>query len=117
VTSVRRCGRRRSRERQLLRRGLGFNYCISDEVFEYILDAIHLLADHGWKLLPLYRFDPCSGLWHHHEHRRAVPTLADVQLAGTTSEPDSALAHHLEQARQIMRPLRRRRRICRYLTR
>ena len=29
-------------------------------VFAYILDAVHLLAEHGWKLLPLYRFDPAA---------------------------------------------------------
>jgi selenocysteine lyase/cysteine desulfurase len=82
---------------------LSFNYFTSDEVFEYILEAIHLLAEHAWKLLPLYRFDPCSGLWHHRDHRRAVPTLADAHLPRATSEPDRALARHLEQARQIVR--------------
>lgn len=79
------------------------NYFISDEVFEYVLEAIDLLADHAWKLLPLCRFDPCSGLWHHRDHRRAVPTLADVHLPRATGEPDGALARHLEQARQIVR--------------
>jgi selenocysteine lyase/cysteine desulfurase len=82
---------------------IGFNYFISDEAFEYILDAIHLLADYAWKLLPLYRFDPCSGLWHHRDHRRAVPTLADADLPRVTSEPAGDLARHLEQARQIVR--------------
>ena len=27
---------------------------------EYIVEAVHLLADDGWKLLPLYRFDPTT---------------------------------------------------------
>ena len=39
-----------------------FNYFISETVFHYIVDAVHLLADDGWKLLPLYRFDPATGL-------------------------------------------------------
>ena len=37
---------------------LGFNYFISEAVFQYILEAVHLLADHGWKLLPAYRSIP-----------------------------------------------------------
>ena len=40
---------------------LTFNYFISEAVFDYIVDAVHLLAREGWKLLPLYRFDPDSG--------------------------------------------------------
>jgi selenocysteine lyase/cysteine desulfurase len=82
---------------------LSFAYFISDEAFEYVLEAIHLLADHAWKLLPLYRFDPATGLWHHREHRRAVPTLADAALPRATREAGGALVRHLEQARQIVR--------------
>jgi hypothetical protein len=82
---------------------LSFAYFISDEAFEYILEAIHLLADQAWKLLPLYRFDPDSGLWHHRDHHRVVPTLADAHLPCATRESGGALARHLEQARQIVR--------------
>ena len=39
----------------------------------YVVEAVHLLAREGWKLLPLYRFDPESGLWH---HRAGTPALA-----------------------------------------
>jgi selenocysteine lyase/cysteine desulfurase len=35
-----------------------FNYFISEPAFAYILDAIHLIADDGWKLLPLYASTP-----------------------------------------------------------
>ena len=44
---------------------VSFNYFISEAVFGYILDAVQLLANEGWKLLPRYRFDPATGLWHH----------------------------------------------------
>jgi Aminotransferase class-V len=80
---------------------VGFNYFISGAVFEYILAAVHLLADHAWKLLPLYRFDPVTGLWHHRSHRPA-PTLHKLAAAPTTHEPDSALARHLDEARRII---------------
>jgi hypothetical protein len=56
-----------------------FSYYTTEAAFEYILNAVHLLADHGWKLLPLYRFDPCSGLW---RHRRAAAEPATALLTG-----------------------------------
>jgi selenocysteine lyase/cysteine desulfurase len=81
---------------------LGFNYFTSEAVFEYILAAVHLLADHAWKLLPLYRFDPVTGLWHHRAHRPR-PTLHELAPAAITREPDSALACRLDEARRIIR--------------
>src|SRR5437588_12525815 len=44
---------------------VNFNYFISEPVFEYILDAVDLVADEGWRLLPEYRFEPLTGLWTH----------------------------------------------------
>ena len=44
---------------------VGFNYFFSDAVVDYIVEAVHLVANEGWKLLPNYRFDPDSGMWHH----------------------------------------------------
>jgi selenocysteine lyase/cysteine desulfurase len=56
---------------------LSFNYFISEAVFQYLVDAVDFLADHAWKLLPLYSFDPRSGLWQHRERPRRAPlTLA-----------------------------------------
>jgi hypothetical protein len=81
---------------------VGFSYFISEEVFEYIVEAVHLVAEHGWKLLPLYRFDPASGLWRHRA-APAAPTLADVAIPRALARPDHALVHHLEEARIIVR--------------
>ena len=44
---------------------LGFNYFMTEAVFAYIVEAVHLVANEGWKLLPWYRFDPASGMWAH----------------------------------------------------
>lgn len=49
---------------------VNFNYFIGDETFEYVVRAIDLVATHGWRLLPEYRFDLESGLW---RHRAAKP--------------------------------------------
>jgi len=81
---------------------VGFNYFISEAVFQYILAAVHLLSEHAWKLLPLYRFDPETGLWRHRDARPA-PTLADAPVPRVTREPEQALAERLEDARRIVR--------------
>jgi selenocysteine lyase/cysteine desulfurase len=85
---------------------LTFNYFMSERAFAYILDAVHLLADHGWKLLPLYRFDPVSGLWRHRaDSSDARPNLADMLTATTAAPataPESALAGQLDAARRII---------------
>jgi selenocysteine lyase/cysteine desulfurase/CRP-like cAMP-binding protein len=93
---------------------VSFNYFISEAVFEYILEAIHLLARDGWKLLPLYRFDPYTGRWHHESGRPRPPlSLHDVSFASGTlefrgpraTEPESALARYLEDARTLIRAI------------
>ena len=74
---------------------LSFNYFITDTVFEYIVAAVDMLATDGWKLLPLYRFDPDSGLWRHRAAGAdsmaslsvacALPTRCDCMLAVASS--------------------------------
>ncbi len=44
---------------------VNFNYFISEAVFEYLVTAVHLVAEFGHRLLPLYRFEASSGLWQH----------------------------------------------------
>src|SRR5262249_34868394 len=51
---------------------LSFPYYTSEAAFDYVLAAVHLIADEGWKLLPHYRFDPDSGLWRHRAVRAGV---------------------------------------------
>jgi hypothetical protein len=88
---------------------LSFNPFISEDAFDYVLHAVHLVADEGWKLLPLYRFDADTGLWHHHAGDVTLPVrlrdLLGAPRAGleVTREPDSALARHLDAARRIIR--------------
>ncbi len=42
---------------------VNFNYFISETVFEFLLAAVLFVADHGWKFLPHYRFEPLTGRW------------------------------------------------------
>jgi len=88
---------------------LSFNYFISEAAFAYVLDAIHLIADDGWKLLPLYRFDPATGLWRHRARSSDPPPgLRDILTATPAppaTAPDSVLADQLEAARRIITDL------------
>jgi len=89
---------------------VNFNYFISEAVFEYILDAVDLVAREGWKLLPHYHFDLASALW---SHRNGPPKpklrLADLRYVGgqltyeteRTEESDDALSSYLDRAREI----------------
>jgi selenocysteine lyase/cysteine desulfurase len=42
---------------------VSFNYFLDQENFNYIVEAIDLIAQHGWKLLPLYKFNADKGVW------------------------------------------------------
>jgi len=88
---------------------VNFNYFISDAVAEYILEAVHLVAREGWKLLPLYAFDPMTGLWNHRDApAEPAMSLRDVRVgpAGLEyervrlTEPEARLADYLEEARR-----------------
>lgn len=91
---------------------VSFNYFISEDVFQYILAAVELVAEHGWKLLPDYRFDPANGLW---QHRLPTPEpdlrLTDVDYqAGRMDYPqrhgtadESVFAAYLREGERIMR--------------
>ncbi|TPX00487.1 aminotransferase class V-fold PLP-dependent enzyme, partial [Schumannella luteola] len=46
---------------------INFTYFLSEEVFRYLVEAIALVAEQGHRLLPLYRFDPLTGLWRHRD--------------------------------------------------
>jgi selenocysteine lyase/cysteine desulfurase len=83
-----------------------FNYFISETVFQYILDAVDLLARDGWKLLPLYRFDSATGLWRHRE-AGSEPRfeLQEGLLRRPTplrTAPETVLAGQLARAQEII---------------
>ena len=91
---------------------VNFNYFISEEVFTYLVEAVDLLARHGWALLADYRFDLATGLWKH----RSGPVEPPLRLAqvhydtsGELISPrhddradDDALVEHLGAARDLL---------------
>lgn len=44
---------------------LSFPYWISQSEIDYIVDAILFVAEHGWKFLPVYRYNHMTGEWAH----------------------------------------------------
>jgi selenocysteine lyase/cysteine desulfurase len=93
---------------------INFNYFISETVFRYIVEAVTMVAEYGARLVPLYRFDPTSGLWHHRDGAAEPPLRLD-QLSyesGTLTWPrhndrtdESALAGYLNEARALFETL------------
>ncbi|HKZ92464.1 MAG TPA: aminotransferase class V-fold PLP-dependent enzyme, partial [Candidatus Limnocylindrales bacterium] len=90
---------------------VNFNYFISETVFRYILDAVDLVARHGWRLLPHYRFEPASGLWRHAGDQGEAPlSLHGIHYgqegmryeAHRRQEPESRLADYLAEAGALL---------------
>lgn len=94
---------------------VSFNYFISEEVCQYIVDAVALVADHGHRLLPQYRFSPETGLWRHRDGVTEPPLRLDhVRFKGAGPlldvrhedlAPESILAEHLARARAVLTAL------------
>jgi len=91
---------------------VNFNYFLSETQFQFLLDAIHLVASEGWRLLPHYTFDPDTGAWRHRNYgtMTSVKKLAEVSYrtgkmeyrSRHATEPESALPGYIEEARRII---------------
>ncbi len=73
---------------------LNFNYFIAEEEFEYLLRAVELVAEHGWRMLPFYSFEKDSGVWKFQgQSSELVSSLNTFSFSGMCSEqPPSSLA-------------------------
>ncbi|HTL41302.1 MAG TPA: aminotransferase class V-fold PLP-dependent enzyme [Pseudolysinimonas sp.] len=88
---------------------VNFNYFIDEQTFRYILDAVALVASDGAALLPLYRFEPMSGLWRHHDADLLTPPMSLHEISYDSGEmrypdrrrraPGLELSHYLDLAR------------------
>ncbi len=90
---------------------VNFNYFISEAVFEFILEAVEIVATDGWRLMPEYRFDALTGLWIHAAGPPEPPlSLRDIRYSDARVprsahrhlEPETALPRYLEEARRIL---------------
>ena len=71
----------------------------------YVLTAVHLLAREGWKLLPLYRFDPDTGLWRHRAAKEEPARLDWNDAEPPATAPDSVLPGQRAATRRILGPV------------
>jgi selenocysteine lyase/cysteine desulfurase len=90
---------------------VNFNYFISETVFDYILQAVHMVATDGWRLLRDYDFDPMSGIWHNTWGLVDPPvSLKDVRYEDglltyerrRQTEPETRLHDYLKMAEAIL---------------
>jgi len=89
---------------------VNFNYFISDQVRDFMLEAVHFVANEGWRFLPYYRFDPQTALWRHRKPLAEPPlSLHDIDYSsgemGFRRRPkyhsDEDLVGYLEEACKI----------------
>jgi selenocysteine lyase/cysteine desulfurase len=66
---------------------VNFNYFIDEDTFRYVVEAVHLIASYGYRLLPGYTFDPLTGLWRHRE----CPPEPAVRLSEITYAADGGM--------------------------
>ena len=90
---------------------VNFNYFIDDATFDYVVDAVAMVADRGRALLPYYRFEPDSGLWRHRDGVGRVPfSLNDIDYSTGVMEyarrpkplAEGALCDQLALARRLL---------------
>ncbi|XP_022109890.1 uncharacterized protein LOC110989653 [Acanthaster planci] len=90
-------------------------YFATEETIDYVTSAIDMVATHGWKLLPQYRFDLKSGAWTHRvgvgRKGPGLSSLYDINYDHGFMEIDSdtedqclgqtRLEHYLQEARVL----------------
>jgi selenocysteine lyase/cysteine desulfurase len=90
---------------------VNLNYFISEQVFDFIVNAAHLVANEGWRLLPYYRFDVSTGLWEHRDGRGEAPlSLTEIDYSSgemrfdhrPQRDADPVLADYLTEAQSIL---------------
>jgi hypothetical protein len=91
---------------------IGFSFVTTEAEFEYILHAVHFIAEHGFELLGDYVFHAESGEWSHLSSQpQPVARLANVDYsdrgmsypAWEGAQPESALTVYLRDATNIAR--------------
>ena len=82
---------------------VNFNYFISEAVFDYIVEAVRLVARHGWRLLGDYRFDPVTGLWRH----RRGPAEPPLRLGQVSYDEQGRMTYPHQRERAPESELRR----------
>ena len=72
---------------------LNFPYFMDEITFDFVIEAIHFIANQGWKLLPHYTFHPETGEWIHHNNKKFLSRrwLGDITYQNGTMEYRKAI--------------------------
>ena len=86
---------------------VNFNYFIPEAEFQYLIEAVHMIAESGWRLLPLYQYEPSTGLWRHRDglpHPPASLREMTAHLGGEAPAelPISVLDEQLETGGMLL---------------
>jgi selenocysteine lyase/cysteine desulfurase len=91
---------------------INFNYFISEAVFDYIVEAVRIVARDGWRMLGEYRFDVERGIWVHRHGPVEPPLRLDQISYGSDGEmryprhgdtaPESELATYLKDGAELL---------------
>jgi selenocysteine lyase/cysteine desulfurase len=88
---------------------VNFNYFIDETTFDYLVEAVTMIASHGAALLGEYDFEPDTGLWHHRLGSRGPSmSLSEISYASGTMQFENRrhrepidLARHLATAHEL----------------
>jgi selenocysteine lyase/cysteine desulfurase len=88
---------------------VNFNYFIDEATFDYLVEAVTMIASHGAALLGEYDFEPDTGLWHHRLGSRGPSmSLSDISYASGSMQFENRrhrepidLARHLATAHEL----------------
>lgn len=87
-------------KKEMLRPGfsrMSFPYFMDESELSYILDAVHFVANEGWKFLPQYKFNHKSGAWKHTTRFTKFPNrkwLSNFALDLDSIDGDESVSKH-----------------------
>ena len=93
---------------------VGFHWVMDDLETDYVIDAVHFIADHGHRFLALYEFDLSTGTWTHRDATDNLPQFSlDAAVSAGADEPASIsdelrkqlYDHYLTEARRVVETL------------
>ncbi|GMG88134.1 aminotransferase class V-fold PLP-dependent enzyme [Biformimicrobium ophioploci] len=81
---------------------LNFNYFFDEATVDYLVQAIDLIAQHGWRLLPYYQFDTGTGVWRYQGQEASPAVSLDLFNEVTAGRNDMTYSQLLAEAEQLM---------------
>lgn len=78
---------------------LSFNYFFDDTTVQYIIDSVNWVANHGWKFLPFYTFNPETNEWHHYNNKKFTSRrwIHDISYENGKMEWRQAVNQHVTE--------------------